>query len=432
MPPTFLTYPPGCLGRTPPDPVLYRAISEGRYRRKVRPKIGLEDRGYVPAALRHWRKVHNLTARQAQARIGYCNPPDAPIWMADLTFKTLGDIEVDDVVVGWGPSTDRAAGSGPAPAEGTRTWNARTLMPATVLAISETHQPMVRVSFESGRCIRCTPTHLWLQHYGQNGGRSFANGVRGADAFGEAAAGRVLCHVVDLPEPVMLEHQRTAGWLAGIADGEASFDGSTIAIAQSRRHNPDVFAGITSALDVLGFSYATYENGGSKADTICVRGGRQAIVDFVNRVRPIRREKLIAGALGRHFRHPDRVLSVEPDGDDVALGLMTTTGNYVAWGFASKNSPRSCSWNHWESGFVAPPYRTLLAILAATGLGYWVDDERAAGLGALLLDQRRAQYQQTVRRRAVRRSGQASAPARWEHRASEPAVTCPSMRARDQ
>jgi len=66
-------------------------------------------------------------------------------------------------------------------------------------------------------------------------------------------------------------------------------------------------------------------------------------------------------------------------------------------------SPRSCSWSHWESGFVAPPYRTLLAIIAATGLGYWVDDERAAGVGGLLLDQRRAAHQQALRRRARKR-----------------------------
>ncbi len=32
-------------------------------------------------------------------------------------------------------------------------------------------------------------------------------------------------------------------------------------------------------------------------------------------------------------------------------------------------SPRSCSWRHYEDGYMAPPYLMLLKIIAATGLG---------------------------------------------------------------
>lgn len=38
-------------------------------------------------------------------------------------------------------------------------------------------------------------------------------------------------------------------------------------------------------------------------------------------------------------------------------------------------SQRSCSWRHWEEGARCPSYETLLRIIAATGLGYWVDEE---------------------------------------------------------
>jgi transcriptional regulator with XRE-family HTH domain len=63
-------------------------------------------------------------------------------------------------------------------------------------------------------------------------------------------------------------------------------------------------------------------------------------------------------------------------------------------------SERSCSWAHWESGFVIPPYGTLLRIMAATGLGYWVDSEnRAGGDPALRLDADRAQWAANMRRR---------------------------------
>lgn len=34
------------------------------------------------------------------------------------------------------------------------------------------------------------------------------------------------------------------------------------------------------------------------------------------------------------------------------------------------------AWRTWEKGTAAPPYETLLRIIAATGLGYWVDHDR--------------------------------------------------------
>lgn len=41
-------------------------------------------------------------------------------------------------------------------------------------------------------------------------------------------------------------------------------------------------------------------------------------------------------------------------------------------------SLESNTWALWESGRSAPPYKTLLRIISATGLGYWVDTEGRA------------------------------------------------------
>lgn len=43
-------------------------------------------------------------------------------------------------------------------------------------------------------------------------------------------------------------------------------------------------------------------------------------------------------------------------------------------------SPKSSNWRNWESGFSAPPYRTLLKIIGSVGLGYWVDHDHRAGM----------------------------------------------------
>jgi hypothetical protein len=61
------------------------------------------------------------------------------------------------------------------------------------------------------------------------------------------------------------------------------------------------------------------------------------------------------------------------------------------------------SWQLWESGRVAPPYGTLLRIIAATGLGHWHDESHAALGPDIRLDAMRAQERQRGRLRRARR-----------------------------
>lgn len=57
-------------------------------------------------------------------------------------------------------------------------------------------------------------------------------------------------------------------------------------------------------------------------------------------------------------------------------------------------SPTAASWRHWEQGFVAPPYRVLLLIIASSGLGYWVDKDNMANVeGDLRLEMVRGREQ---------------------------------------
>lgn len=66
--------------RRPPQPERGRfaAVSSGRHRRVSKPTSNPDDRAYVPGALRHWRRVHDLTPAQAQQRVGYS--PKSPTW----------------------------------------------------------------------------------------------------------------------------------------------------------------------------------------------------------------------------------------------------------------------------------------------------------------------------------------------------------------
>ena len=48
----------------------------------------------------HFILVESLLTKidYAYAAERYCNPPEAPIWMGDLGFKPLGDVQVGDTV----------------------------------------------------------------------------------------------------------------------------------------------------------------------------------------------------------------------------------------------------------------------------------------------------------------------------------------------
>lgn len=258
-----------------------------------------------------------------------CTPRETPIWMGDFSFKPISEVRVGDKVIGWGR------------ADGARD----ELVRATVTASRQIGtEPIIRIVTESGRQLRCTADHLW----------STKNGTaNSAYEWNEARVGLELAHIID---PVERSGVRAAAWLAGVYDGEACGD----RIYQSPAHNPDVYAAIHDALRGLDIPF-TELNGNSPAQFgFRVTGGRHGLAKLINTIDPIRRvtrwtDDII---LGGRFRRPDRIASIRPDGVEPVFALTTTTGNYVAWGFASKNSYDLMS-NLGLSPFqqrVAPPF----------------------------------------------------------------------------
>lgn len=269
----------------------------------------------------------------------WCNPPEAPILMADYTLKPLGMIEEGDEIIGW----ERKTNGNPRPGvEGTAAPRDR-LCKSTVLAVSRRRSDMVKVTFESGHVIRCTPDHLWHLFPGPNNTNRASKGTE----WGSAEVGREISRVLDLNvdnpakpflgEQLTIEQMLAAQWLGGIYDGE----GSGREIGQHCDCNPDVCARIEASLDLLGFEYSY------NVDRYFIKGGRQEIMRFARLTRPTRTramDRVLIDDKGYRFRRGDKVVSVEPDGEDWALGMTTTTGNYVAWGLASKNS----YWFRWR------------------------------------------------------------------------------------
>ena len=243
----------------------------------------------------------------------FCNPPEAPIWMADTSFKSLDEVRVGDEVMGWerGPATEKQTGL-------------RRLKLSTVVAKRSRWSEMVRVELESGRSLRCTPDHLWLNPQW--------NAMSGRDGeYAIPKVGRYLSHVVEPLKPISAEHERLAGWLGGIFDGEGSGT-SNPQIGQSLSHNPAVYNRICETLAFFDIPFTRAE------DRVWLIGGRYEWMRFLHIAQPTKRIGLIEQVVGSsRFGKRDRIVAVEPDVMGEVMSLETTTGNYVAWGYASRN-----------------------------------------------------------------------------------------------
>lgn len=271
-------------------------------------------------------------------KMRYCNPPEAPIWMSDLSFKPIGDIQRGDVVLGWGKQDAQR----------------NRFISSRVLRVHRREAEIVKATLASGRVIRCTRDHQWLSAW--KGGRDRTDPMWvtvGGSEWSRLRGRKIsLSHVIDLTPPLTAEQQRAADWLAGMYDGE----GSRNTIAQSGGHNPETCARLESALSLLGIpaKFERASNGSKTSDRFILLGGKQTYTDFLNWTRGIlvKRSWWERSIVGRQFnRRADAVVSVKPDGFGEVVSMQTETGNYICWGYASRNCAMGGYQNHQVVSF---------------------------------------------------------------------------------
>jgi predicted phage terminase large subunit-like protein len=266
-----------------------------------------------------------------------CNPYEAPVLMADLSMRPIGTVAVGDKIIGFKVGNDSK--------------RAR-YQEATILDIHKSLQPCVKITFDSGRTIRCTANHKWWT------GRSEA----GRQAYASASLGTKLRRVCPPTiEPLSPEMIRSAGWLAWFFDGEGTVSlnqrrehdsaSALISFTQSADKNLPICEKLEANLKLLGFDYGMRHRqrtvGHAPVRSYWLKAGpsgRSSMLSlyqrFLHQVQPTKwRDRIIESAVNsRVFTKKERVISIEPDGTEMVYGLTTTTGNYVVWGLASSNS----------------------------------------------------------------------------------------------
>lgn len=256
---------------------------------------------------------------------GYaCTPAETPILMGDWTEKRIADVRAGDTVVGFSLGT---------PEERAR------LVEATVKNVFEYELEVFKLIMESGRRVRCTAEHKWYMKKRDSAGRP---------NYLPAIPGRSRLALVAEPLADEISEQERRDWcyLAGIIDGEGSLKQRCLTISQSPGANPEVFAKIEEVLKRLNISYTIWR---ALADNPkWSERGHFTIHDTPRVLRSL----LKWGGLGKacqakealyrrggaFVKERDRVLRSESLGVQKVYALETTTGNYIAWGYASSNS----------------------------------------------------------------------------------------------
>jgi len=251
-----------------------------------------------------------------------CNPAEAPVWMANGTFKPISEVRPGDKVIGFERGCGRKGGAH------------NRLVVSEVLATGSKLAPVQTLVFESGRWLRCTPDHRW--YTGRNDGSH--------KLYKPARVGSVLFRAVHPADISMLPLVVQKWWryLAGIIDGEGSCKFSNVVIHQSETDNGPVCRAIDLALKMVGAKCSTKTK--PKPERIMrywiVNGARQFRSDLINYGEPAKREQILRGIIGRSkaFPEKERVAEILPPGPaERVYSMQTTTGNYVVWGIGSKN-----------------------------------------------------------------------------------------------
>lgn len=281
--------------------------------------------------------LHPLELALKRLRMGNatysCLPAEAPVLMSDFSERPISELTAGDKIIGFERSVGKGVGF-------------YKLVESVVENIVVKDGELYSYFLEDGSVVTCTENHRWLT------GRVEENAKRREYAPLMSLGVKDLKSLLRvLPSgaaafDVAPTKLRYANWLAGIYDGEGSCSNGTALSISQTAHNADVVQAIAEATHELGFDFGvqTVDKSKAKQSTLFMfylRGGWKELVRFVRQVSPIKKDRIIKHALKfSHLGRSSQVRAVRREQLGVAptYSLQTSTGNYVAYGFASSNS----------------------------------------------------------------------------------------------
>jgi len=249
-----------------------------------------------------------------------CFAAGTSVLMADYSEKPIEALQVGDEIVGY--TTD----------------NYLTLQKATVQAVNVRNADVFEFTTASGRVLNCTADHKFLKtsHRTDDRGGPYAAIVdfsRRKNPFMELAS------VYTPIKPPSTEQLALLSWLGGMMDGEGSCGvNGQLCISQSPRINPLVCARLEEVLKKLEIPYVYRAD----SEQYFLHGGRSLkvwLLAYASMAKHQRVRDSLWNKPGRVMedRGIDQVIGLKHLGTLPVYNIQSSTGNYIAAGYATKN-----------------------------------------------------------------------------------------------
>lgn len=264
-----------------------------------------------------------------------CVEASTPVLCADLVWRPAGELRVGDELVAFDDDSPDGAG--------------RRLRESFVIANSLMPDELIRVTV-NGVSVECNTAHPWLVRDRHNNGWKWKT-------TGKLSLGEEIMQPFDVWET---DRSYEAGWLSGMLDGEGClcFKNDTVngaaRLSVSQRVSDTAFR-LEQSLKSLDISVGVRDRPAGKgigpdgstqfnrqASQVFEVNVRQDVLKVLGSVRPERllvnsREVWEGRRLGRAGA-PKLITSIEPVGVGTIASLSTSTGTYIAAGFAMHNT----------------------------------------------------------------------------------------------
>lgn len=264
----------------------------------------------------------------------YCPTPDQRVLTADLRWVPAGDLRVGDELLGFDETPHEP---------GTAGRRRRRFRHATVLTAMPVKRRVIRLVMADGSTVRSSAEHPWLVATKQSRNQSWATA---GDLMAALAAGRRR-YMHRFVTPWESDRSWSAGWLAGILDGEGHISLLRTGVQFGVAQRPGlVLKGIEAEFDRLGLAYAGHPVGISDVLSLQILGGWREMARMIGTVRPVRLlDKFVAGLRAGHFdKHlngvgtPPEIVAAYDEGEEWVTGLETSTRTYLCEGYGAHNS----------------------------------------------------------------------------------------------
>lgn len=237
----------------------------------------------------------------------FCLDPETPVLRSDLTWVPIKELSPGDRVVGLDerPLNPRSQ---------------RKLRDAEVEKIWWTRKSALRLMFDDGSEVVCSPDHKWLKPDKMQGG--------GTSKWCEARRLKPGNRIRHLADPWEYDESRDAGYLAGMFDGEGCLPdykrrggGSELFISQNPNEALDE---VMRCLKVKGFTPVPHGSGAYRRseDYLCQQWGLRGIGECMRFLGSIRPPRLI-GKQKRLWEGASLRGGLSPTGRQIGLGFKT-------------------------------------------------------------------------------------------------------------